>query len=493
LRLSLSDRPQYKNWFLLGLLVQVIAAWFSVGYHHPDEQFQVLELCNYKLGLSPASDLPWEFAAYCRSGLQPMIAYGLSKLLMAVHAYDPFTVAFLLRLLTGLLSWWAIVRMVLLLLPEFPTVKGRNMLVGAMLFLWFVPYIGVRFSSDNISGVFLCLGISYLLQVHDLVLRQRVWAFLIAGFFLGLAFAFRLQVAFALLGIGIWIIFVKRWHIGDMLIICAGAIVAVGLSTLADAWLYGKWIFVPLNYYDVNIVQKKAAQWGTFPWYYYITSFFEVGVPPISLLLFPLFLVGIWRRPQHIFSMVSLTFLAGHLFIGHKELRFLFPMEFPFIAMACIGYNEWLMGPGIKPLVQRIIKVVVGINVALLVVKVVTPAQEAANYYRYIYNYSAANKNTTLVALGESPYHIVGLELNFYKPKDISIVTATDQAGFASAIRSAQGPVLYMSPSLKPGPELNGFRTERLYCLFPRWLLSMNINDWQSRSRIWTVFRVYPN
>src|ERR1700744_4273077 len=97
----LSRRP-YKRWFLLGLFVQVVTAWCSVGYHHPDEHFQVLELCNYKMGFSPIADLPWEFTAQCRSGIQPFIAFCLSKVLYACGLYNPFFVAFFLRLVIGI-------------------------------------------------------------------------------------------------------------------------------------------------------------------------------------------------------------------------------------------------------------------------------------------------------------------------------------------------------------------------------------------------------
>ena len=66
----------YKNIFILSLFVYLITAFFSVGYYHPDEHFQLLELCNYKLGNSPASDLAWEFNERIRPGIAACYCFG---------------------------------------------------------------------------------------------------------------------------------------------------------------------------------------------------------------------------------------------------------------------------------------------------------------------------------------------------------------------------------------------------------------------------------
>ena len=491
MKAGLSSYPRYRKWFLLGLLVQVIAAWFSVGYHHPDEQFQILEFCNYKLGYSSASDLPWEFMTHCRSGLQPFMAFLLCKGLDAIHSFNPFIVAFLLRLFMGVLTWFTSLRLVAILLPEFITDKGKQIFVWSTFLLWFVPYIGVRFSADNISGVVMFLAVSYLLQARNEIFARRFPLLLLAGLLLGFAFSFRLQLAFGLLGVGIWIIFIQKWHIGDLLVLCLGGIVAIGLSTCVDFWLYGKWVLVPLNYYDVNIVQHKADNFGVFPWYYYFITFMEIAVPPISVVLLPLFLWGMWKKPKSIFGLICITFLAGHLFIGHKEMRFLFPVLFAFIFLVSAGMDAWIQKQGWKPMYSRIFKLLAGINIVLLIVKIFTPAQEVVKYYEFIYNYADKN-NTTLVSLGESPYSLVGLEVNFYKNKNLNIRALKDTTALPEVLQTAKGPVLYLSPTVIPGPEIKGYKTENLYCLFPSWLLRYNINNWEDRSRIWTVFRIYP-
>lgn len=51
---NLSDR----SLFLAGAVLCTVAAWCTIGYHHPDEHFQIWEFANYKLGRISASDLP---------------------------------------------------------------------------------------------------------------------------------------------------------------------------------------------------------------------------------------------------------------------------------------------------------------------------------------------------------------------------------------------------------------------------------------------------
>ena len=109
----------YRNYFLFGFVVMIITAWFSVGAHHPDEYYQVFEFANYKMGHTPVADLPWEFAAQCRPALQPFIVVILSNVLEILGMYNPFVVAFILRLLMGILSYWVICRWIVLLLPTF--------------------------------------------------------------------------------------------------------------------------------------------------------------------------------------------------------------------------------------------------------------------------------------------------------------------------------------------------------------------------------------
>ena len=39
-------------------LVVIVTAWFSETFYFPDEHYQILEFTAFKLGITPASELP---------------------------------------------------------------------------------------------------------------------------------------------------------------------------------------------------------------------------------------------------------------------------------------------------------------------------------------------------------------------------------------------------------------------------------------------------
>jgi len=482
----------YRNWFLLGLLVQLIAAWFSVGYHQPDEHFQVLEFCNYKLSHSSAKDLAWEFQAQCRPALQPFIAWCLCRFLEITGTYNPFIAAFLLRLSMGILTWWVTCRMLLLLLPEMVTQKGKQALVFCSFFLWFVPYIGVRFSAENFSGLLFFLALSFLLYIKDSVDKKNTLRLLIAGLFIGFAVFIRLQVALAVIALAASILLYRKWPIRYWVMLLISGVAAIALSVVVDYWFYGQWVFTPYNYFNVNIIQHVAAKFGVTPWWYYITDFIAIGVPPISVVLLPLFFVGLWQKPRHLLSWIAVLFIAGHCFIGHKEMRFLFPVSIAFIFLACTGFDAMMSRYPAKKIYRWAIPLFVSLNIAMLVIRLFMPAQEGMKYFEFLYNFTK-KQNTILVSSHDPVYTLVGLKVNFYKPQGLDERIIESTAELSAILHEANGrPVLFLSHEMTPGPLLDGYKTEKVYCILPAWMSRMNFNDWQSRSSIWTIYRVFP-
>lgn len=487
----LSPTP-YRKWFFLGLLVTIIAAWFSVGYHHPDEHFQIMEFANYKLGFSPAAELPWEFAAQCRPALQPFVVYCLSKAFISIGEYNPIYVAFFLRLAMGVLTWWLSCYLITMMLPAFKTEKGKMIFVWCSFFLWFVPYIGVRFSAENMAGLFFFMAVIPIIKIADLPSKTQFLQLVIAGLLLGFCCYLRLQMALAILGLGIWMLFIQqpKWY--NWRVLGCSALMAIVLSIMIDHWFYGSWVITPLNYFKVNIIQHKAAEFGISPWWYYFTLFLQTAVVPISIVLLFAFLVGVLRKPMHLFSLICIAFLIGHFLIGHKELRFLFPISYGFIFLAAIGIDRWLQKDRYKNKYRWLFPLVASINIMLLIFRIFAPAQEAMRYFDFIYRY-AQNKKTTLIAFENSPYKLVGIEANFYKPKQLAIQVIHDTAQLASLLQQQnEQTYLFFSPTIKLRTDLSNYKIQRVYCILPDWLLGFNINHWQDRSNIGVIYQIFP-
>ena len=331
------------------IVIFAVTAWFSEGFIHPDEHFQILEFANYKLGRTPSADLQWEFPAELRPGLQPMLGFGFIRAAEAVGLASPFMQVFVIRLITGFLSlavflaWSRALRR----LPESRQAGER--LPWLVAFLWFVPFLSVRFSSENLAALTFWAGLLLIIRGLfgiDVTRGRAALLSLAGGSLLGLSFYFRFQMGFALVGAAAWI----GWQLAtrrqgrvpvrNLFLVLVGAAAAAALGTLADYWLYGELVFTPYRYLDTNLLHGKAAEFGASPWWWY---FQRIGLregPPIGLLLLGLAAVGLCSHRRHVMAWVFIPFVCGHLLIAHKELRFLFPMLLPFLVLALFGFDR---------------------------------------------------------------------------------------------------------------------------------------------------------
>ncbi|MGY3052112.1 phosphatidylinositol glycan class B [Pedobacter sp. UYEF25] len=480
----------YSKYFVLSLVISIITAWFSKGFHHPDEQFQILEFANYKLGNSPLSDLPWEFSAKIRSGLQPYIAFGFIKVFNYLGVENPFILAFFLRLITAVCSWVVVSKLILLLLPNFSTENGKKIFIFLSLFLWFVPYINVRFSSENAAAISYLFATYLLLKPYKNPSKENV-AFFVIGLLLSFSFFFRFQMAFAIIGLGLWLIFIHKIAWRKWFTLIFSGLVGIVICIFLDKWLYGTWQLTPYNYYVENVIKGVAANFGVSPWWYYFNLFFLKAIPPLSLAILYFFAVGIYKKPLHIFSFVAICFIVGHSIIGHKEMRFLFPIWFLLTYLAAIGCDYYFKNYSVNTLVKYGLVFLAVINGLLLLFRTFFPAQEALDCYSYVYKHFR-NKPVTIYCVNESLYSLAGIKTSFYKQKNVTEIVFDNEANLSSELeRNHFDSVYVFKKKAELGAELNKYKSERIYSVYPAWVLKFNISNWQDRANIWSIYLIH--
>src|SRR5512138_4827 len=101
--MQLRPRPSYI--YCISALALLVTTWFAVGYSHPDEHFQILEFAGLKLGRNVPSNLPWEYHVQMRSAFQPAIVVWVHDFLKIFGSDNPFTLAFILRVLSAGLAF----------------------------------------------------------------------------------------------------------------------------------------------------------------------------------------------------------------------------------------------------------------------------------------------------------------------------------------------------------------------------------------------------
>lgn len=409
-----------KNWTLWGVIGMVffITAWKSDGYYHADEHYQLIEFAGKILGTHQPEELAWEYNARLRPALQPTIAAFFLASSNAIQLKDPYRQLFILRLLSALLT---IVVTSFFVRSWQNEVSGlaRGWLYGFSFLLWFIPFLGVRFSAETYSGLSL-LG-ALAISRKGLNSKKTAIAF---GVVLGFGFLFRYQMAFAAAALLLWLLFIARTRAIRLLQAGAAFLVVLLFGLILDSWFYGAITFVPFNYAKA-VIDSGGSGFGTDPWYFYFVklstySGLMIGIPLIiSLLLILLFDV---RNPV---LWVFLSFVLIHMVIPHKEERFLFPVAFliPYFLLKAYAIirGKWGDRPGVKPTLRMIALVIVLTNIPALLVMATKPAGLGRTAITKYIHQTYENKAVKLVfCTWSNPYNPwQSLPLKFYLEPDI--------------------------------------------------------------------------
>ena len=326
----------------VALLLYVITAWISRGYYHYDEHYQIIEFAFFKMGLSDMKTLAWEYQAGIRSGIQPFIAFVVFRCCYVLNIKDPYILAFILRLLSVLLILPCKYFFYRVSVKSISTNNGHQLFyLLSTFFIWFFPYLSVRFSAENWSAMCLLMTASLLLAGYNEEKGKQGSLIYASAFFLGLAFTIRFQSAFCVLGVIGWMLLMKKEKGQEILIYIAILIIPLLLEVITDSWLYNKFVFVAYQYFLVNIVQGTASQFGTMTWISYLQMLFSDmgwGVAVFSMLG----LIVLCVDYKNVLLWMLVPFIIGHLVIPHKETRFMFPlMHFiPYLLLTAVVFLE---------------------------------------------------------------------------------------------------------------------------------------------------------
>ncbi len=485
---NLTDRTL----LIVGVVLCFIAAWHTIGYHHPDEHFQIWEFANYKLGHIPASDLPWEFPARMRPGLQPFLAYSLVVTARAVGIDNPFVQVFLMRTLCGVAALFVYWKWLAWLERDLKSPEAARWMRIGLLFFWLMPYLNVRFSSENTSVICFFGGLLLLLEDLENQKNRFSWKILIAGLLLGLSFFFRYQIAFAGIGLWAWLFFKGRLAIIHWVALASGVFLAFIIGFATDYWLYDAWVCAPYNYFFSNIMEGKAANFGVSPFWWYFTEMPIALLPPLSLVLLCFCVFGVWRKPWHVLSWCVVPFVLAHSLVAHKEVRFLFPMVMPFFFFAVVGWEVFKGKFPVKPWMSKAFIFCFVLNFIVLIFRILIPAKEMAAYSKFLWDWQLKHPTSTVYFVKDEPQKHYPLNMPFYEhplQHQLSWYTEPPYKNDTSALKV--GDLMFFTEIYSPLPSAPpGFKLNQEYAYYPDWLLINNSNDWQGRTRIWTIYSI---
>ncbi len=478
-----------KNGILFfGLLVHIITAYFSFGFHHADELFQVYEFAGYKLGLNSAADLPWEFGSKMRSGIEPLWVYCFTKALNFISITNPFTISFVLRLFQALLSFWAIVQVLNYLERDIKSEGTRIIfwLFGTL--FWFLPYFHARLLSENFSSTLFLLG--FVLCIRNAKSFSFGEGFRMrcsfGGVLMGLAFLTRFQIGFMMGGFLAWQWFMAKVDKKFFVYCAIGVFFSLGTGVVIDKWLYSEWTISWWNYLYLNFFKGGANQFGTMPVYFYLTESVLNLIPPFSVVIVVVIILFWIKFKKHVITWITLPFVLLQIFVPHKELRFLFPLLnfLPFMILyyfESVDRNKSAILNFIRT--KTVTRLFVVCNFMALAIFSFVPASNSGQVLKSIYNITQ-NKQVVLLYKENNPYSNNG-SLNYFRNKNLRPLELNENATIDSQNRE----VFYFSEVFNRTDTLKikNKQFNKVYSNFPVWLSNFNFNGWMERS----TFSIY--
>lgn len=490
-----------KQILFWGLLAHLIAAWFSVGFHHPDEHYQLIEFANYKIGspLTPLHKLAWEYEARIRPGLQPFMAYVLLKAYYGIGLSDPYNYTFILRLISGLAALFTAFAFHRAIVGQIKNEYLKKAHLVLSVLGWGLVYIHVRFSSENWSAMAIAWALIFLWK------EKNPNRYLLFGLFAGLSVVFRFQSLFMVGGAGLWMLLADKTKFRNIAAVVAGFLISFGIGLLFERWLYGVWNFSPWRYIDQNIFHNKAANYGVSPWYWYFTEIVKEGLIPFSvIMLLSVFVVPL-SRPRHILSWMMPVFLLGHIVVAHKEFRFLWPLSpfYPFFALVTVDYLQEKMAALRGKLyyekgIQWFRKIFWTANTLALLVMITKPANDMVAMNKDVFRY--IKEPTTIIYTKEFNPYVNGdsLGATFYHNPLIESYCIDQVMKDTGILRGKKIWVFseYRSPSEEfafqyGGPFFDSSRAKVVWRRLPEWTYKLNVNGWVDRSNPYTIYELH--
>lgn len=460
----------------------MVAAYYSQGFNQFDEHTQVMEFGGYKLGMTQEKNLSWEFASRMRPAIQPAMVYIAHKVLGVIGVDSPFTIAFLLRLFSAALSFLSIH---LLIRAFYDNIKGEKLkltFVALSFLLWFSVFNSVRFSSENLAGRLFVMAFALFFIWKNPNPKQ----YFLMGIILGLSFLFRYQNAFLMVGWLAWLLFINKSKFNHLLLTALGILMMFVLGIFIDKWFYGEWVLSTWKYFEENILLDKMSGFGIEPWYYYLVQIFNVGIPPFSLLyIVPFVLLMVYRWKDALVWTV-LPFLLIHFYIGHKELRFLFPAIglLPLVAVTAVEMvnDKW---PGFfKNAVVKVFVFLFWVQNALFTLIVSVKAADAqVAMYKDLYN--KYEEPLVVYYIKDNPY-CRALDVYYYKRTNLSVreIQSLDEIKLLPDTT-----VLFATVKNEEGIVLEK-NNEKIFSALPDWIKMFNVFNWVERTRFWKVYEI---
>ncbi|XP_039274501.2 GPI alpha-1,2-mannosyltransferase 3-like [Styela clava] len=316
-----------EKYLILSLICLRIINTFLVRTSFvPDEYWQSLEVA-YK-SVFGYGYLTWEWKYGLRSYIYPAIFSGIYQILNSLGIDNPVTLIYGPRLFQAFLSAIGDVYLYKFVKLYFGyEIANYGILCNCINWFWW--YCSTRTIINTFETNLLCIGLYYYPwnTAHWYLSKVAIYQLIAI-----LITVIRPTAAVIWVPLALWHIFRSRNAMVFLSYVVQSFFVLI-TSTLIDLFYYGKFVFVPWNFFKFNVMEDMGVHYGTHPWHWYITQ----GIPAILTTQMIFFIFGAAFVMKHTFpaklstenlkickcllSLFLFTVLV-YSFLGHKEFRF---------------------------------------------------------------------------------------------------------------------------------------------------------------------------
>ncbi|MFN0049638.1 MAG: glycosyltransferase family 39 protein [Cytophagales bacterium] len=322
------DKLKISQIVIIGLILRLLATFFSKGYGFSDDHFETVELAWQLQNHIPAWQ-PGEI--YLFNMFYIYIHLAIFQLCDYLHLPAPEFKMFMVRLFHAIVSVpfiWLGYKMV----AKIASDRSAKLVALALALFWIFPFMSVRSLREFICITPLFIAF-YHLENTQLSTKNLIWA--AVGF--GIAFIFRLQIVFFPIGAGIYLLTQYKWK--ETLLLASFTIAFLMLTQGVFEYFYWGNPFASL----VAYVEYNATNSGSYPngpWYMFIFTILGLAIPPISLFLMSGYFKAFKKFP--IMFWGSLAFIVFHSLFPNKQERFILPFFPVFIVLGIVGIEQFI-------------------------------------------------------------------------------------------------------------------------------------------------------
>lgn len=306
--------PRERAWPMLhvvaavALSLRLAVAWWSESISHPDHIFQYLEQAHrlvYGYGF-----VPWEFRFGVRNWLLPGALAALLEALRAVGLDQPTVYIPVLKSVFAALSVSVVYACYAIGRNLFSEDTGRA--AAVLVAIWHEMLYHAVLPTPEVLGAYAIVGALALTTGEG---RRAIPV----GLLLGISVALRLQ--YAVPAAALWIFVIIFWGWRSALSVAVSGAAVFAFAGMLDAWSWG----IPfVSYYNsvaYNILYGVSDIFGRHHplQYFYWLIRASLGLHAIA----GVYGLLVWKRSWPILVTI-ICVLGPHVFVGHKEYRFVF-------------------------------------------------------------------------------------------------------------------------------------------------------------------------